>query len=263
MKAITSAGNEQYKQLLNLVHSSRARRTAGLSVLDGIHLVSAFHDEGGRPELIAVSHSGMENPEIGSLMQLLTPKSTLLLSDALFRQLSSVDTPTGILAMIKTPRPDAALPVGEPCVLLENIQDPGNLGSILRSAAGAGIQHALLSKGTVHAWSPRVLRAGMGAHFKLQVHEPVDLAAFAGCFRGRLIATDHRAKTFVFEANLAGLIGLVFGNEGSGISPMLNGLAHERVSIPMPGKIESLNVAAAAAVCLFERVRQLHATSTS
>lgn len=260
MYAITSADNAHYKALLKLAHSSRERRKEGMSLLDGVHLVGAFHDVGGRPELVAVSKSGADNPEIQTLLRTLTPQSKLLLSDALFRQLSSVETPTGILATVRTPQPRGAPPIGESCVLLENIQDPGNLGSILRSAAGAGFKQVLLSKGAVHAWSPRVLRAGMGAHFSLQIYEQVDMLDFARAFRGSVIATSHHDGICVFEADLAGTIALVFGNEGSGVSPALSDLAHERVAIPMPGRVESLNVAAAAAVCLFERVRQTRAT---
>ena len=143
------------------------------------------------------------------------------------------------------------------CIMLEDIQDPGNLGSVLRSAAAAGIEQVFLSKHTVHAWSPRVLRAGMGAHFMLRIHEQCDLLALARRFKGRVIATSHHAKTAVFDADLTGNIALLFGNEGAGLSDALASAAHEVIAIPMPGKIESLNAAAAAAVCLFERLRQL------
>jgi TrmH family RNA methyltransferase len=144
--------------------------------------------------------------------------------------------------------------------MIEDLQDPGNLGSILRSAAAAAVPHVLLSKHSVHAWSPRVLRAAMGAHFLLRIHEGVDLAAAARAYEGRIIATAQRAPRTLFEEDLSGQVALVFGNEGGGISERLLAAAHAVVAIPMPGNTESLNVAAAAAVCLFERVRQLAAT---
>ncbi len=143
--------------------------------------------------------------------------------------------------------------------MLEDIQDPGNLGSILRSAAAAGMQHVFLSAHSVHAWSPRVLRAGMGAHFMLRIYEQCDLPALARGFKGKVIATSQRAKNSVFDADVAGNVAFVFGNEGAGMSAALAAAAHEVVAIPMPGNVESLNIAAAAAVCLFERVRQQHA----
>ncbi len=260
MKKITSADNSRFRALHKLLQSSRGRKQQGLSLLDGIHLVAAYRDQLGLPEQVVVSKSGLGNPEIRALLSALAPLEPLVLSDALFKQLSTVETPTGVLAAVKTPRSHAAPVDIDACVMLEDIQDPGNLGSILRSTAAAGIKHVFLSKGSVHAWSPRVLRAGMGAHFMLQIYEQCDLPALARGFKGRVIATGHRARKPVFDADLTGKVALVFGNEGAGLSDALAGTAHEAVSIPMPGKVESLNVAAAAAVCLFERVRQLQSS---
>src|SRR3990172_8581063 len=171
----TSADNPRFKALYKLLQSSRERRQQGLSLLDGIHLVAAYRDHVGFPEQVVVNQSGLANPEIQALLETLAPCDPLLLNDALFRQLSSVATPTGVIAAIKTPRPPAVAANVDACVMLEDIQDPGNLGSILRTAAAAGIRHVFLSKGSVNAWSPRVLRAGMGAHFILQIYEQCDL----------------------------------------------------------------------------------------
>jgi TrmH family RNA methyltransferase len=256
MKSITAGDNPRFKALHKLLQSSRERREQGLSLLDGIHLVAAYRDHVGLPEQLVVSKSGLHNPEIQALLKALAPLEPLVLTDALFKQLSTVATPTGVLAAIRTPRPPAAPADSDACVMLEDIQDPGNLGSILRSAAAAGIKQVFLSKGSVHAWSPRVLRAGMGAHFMLQIHERCDLPALARAFMGRVIATSHHAKKPVFATDLTGKVALVFGNEGAGLSQALADAAHAVVAIPMPGKAESLNAAAAAAVCLFERVRQ-------
>jgi TrmH family RNA methyltransferase len=180
-----------------------------------------------------------------------------VLGDALFGVLSSVATPTGILAVVETPRPQAMPQRMDACAMPEDLQDPGNLGSILRSCAASGVGHVLLSKGSVHAWSPRVLRAGMGAHFALSIHEEADLLAAARQFEGTRVATQALAPRAVFEVDLKGRVAFMFGNEGSGLSARLLAAADAVVSIPMPGRAESLNVAAAAAVCLFERVRQL------
>ena len=257
MKRITSTANTRYKALLKLAHSSRERRKAGLSLLDGIHLISAYHDHAGVPEEVAVSASMSEQREVRDLLVTLQPLQPLLLTDALFRALSTVETPTGVIAAVRTPQPPAVAAGIESCVMLEDLQDPGNLGSVLRSAAAAGFENVFLSKHSVHSWSPRVLRAGMGAHFMLRLHEQCDLLALARGFNGRVIAASHHAKHSVFDADLTGTIALVFGNEGTGLSSALASVAHEIVAIPMPGKGESLNVAAAAAICLFERVRQL------
>jgi TrmH family RNA methyltransferase len=257
MKRIVSPDNPRFKALLKLVESSRERKKQGLSLLDGPHLVDAYRAHVGLPVELVVSDTGAANPEVRCLVEALTPLTPLLLPDQLFHQLSTVATPTGVLAAVKTPRPRVASSDVDACVMLEDIQDPGNLGSLLRSAAAAGMAHVFLSKLCVQAWSPRVLRAGMGAHFMLSIYEQCDLAALIAGFEGRVIATSHRAKTIVFDADLTGRIALLFGNEGAGVSRGLADAADVTVSIPMPGPAESLNVAAAAAVCLFERVRQL------
>lgn len=256
MKQISSAENARFKSLLKLAHSSRARREQGCSLLDGIHLVAAYLDNAGLPEQIFVSRAGLANPEIGRLLGAAGAREPVVLADTLFRQLSTVETPTGVLAVIATPRPRALPLKVDACVMLEDVQDPGNLGSILRSAAAAGIHHVFMSRHCVHAWSPRVLRAGMGAHFITQIHEQCDLAALARGFKGRVYATSQRSEQSIFDADLAGNTALLFGNEGSGLSPELIAAAHATVAIPMSGKVESLNLAAAAAICLFERVRQ-------
>ena len=257
MRRIVSADNARYKTLLKLAHSSRERRKAGLSLLDGLHLITAYREHVGIPEEVAISAAAFERREIQGLLKAIQPREVLVLTDALFGALSTVETPTGVVAAIKTPRPPSIPGEIGSCVMLEDIQDPGNLGSILRSAAAAGIKQVFLSKGSVHAWSPRVLRAGMGAHFILQIFEQAALLALAHGFNGRVIATAQHAKKTIFGVDLTGRVALLLGNEGAGLSPALAAAAHDIVAVPMPGKIESLNVAAAAAVCMFERVRQL------
>jgi len=257
LKQITSAANPRYQALRKLAQSSQERRRTGLSVLDGVHLAVAYRDHVGPPHSIAVSRSGLANPEVRDLLERMGDVEIIALGDALFAGLSSVATPTGVLAVVATPRARAVPQGMDACVMLEDLQDPGNLGSILRSCAAAGVRHVLLSKGSVHAWSPRVLRAGMGAHFALSIHEEADLIAAARDFPGRLVATRVGAPRAIFDVDLKGSVGLMFGNEGAGLSAALLATAHLVVTIPMPGSAESLNVAAAAAVCLFERVRQL------
>lgn len=259
MKRITSAGNPHFKALRELVVSSRERRKSGLTVLDGVHLVRAYRSGIGVPEQWVVSDAGSKNNIIKQLLNEFPAADILLLNDALFKQISQLVTPTGIVAVVKTPRPDPMPADMDICVMLEDLQDPGNLGSILRSAAAAGVRHVLLSRSAVHAWSPRVLRAGMGAHFMLHIHEQVDLNAAARVFKGTVIAAARNAPRSLYDVDLKGKVALMFGNEGGGLTPALKAVANMEVSIPMPGKTESLNVAAAAAVCLFERVRQLGA----
>jgi RNA methyltransferase, TrmH family len=255
-KTITSGENQRYKELRRLVQSAQARRKSGLSVLDGAHLVAAYRKHHGAPQQLVVSRSGMEDREIRGLAESLAGPDALLLADPLFRHLSTVETPTGILAVVQTPRPQPVPQDMDACVVLEDVQDPGNLGSILRTCAAAGVAHVLLSAGSVHAWSPRVLRAGMGAHFALAIYEQVDLPGAARAFRGTRVATRQGATQSIFGIDLKGKVAFFFGNEGAGLSRELMDAADTVVSVPMPGPVESLNVAAAAAICLFERVRQ-------
>jgi RNA methyltransferase, TrmH family len=256
MILITSTDNPRFRELVGLAESSRDRRQAGLALIDGLHLIESYRQRIGPPEQLVISSRGRHRPEVAVMLARLPNVPLLELSDPLFRRLSSVQTPTDILALIRIPDRQSAPDHPEACVLLEDVQDPGNLGSILRSAAAAGIRRVHLSTQCADPWSPKVLRAGMGAHFHLECFAGVDLGGFAATFPGRLIATHLRARQSVFDVDLTGPIGLIFGNEGAGLSQALLDKAATVVAIPMPGQTESLNIAAAAAVCLFERVRQ-------
>jgi TrmH family RNA methyltransferase len=265
MKFITSRDNPFFRQVIKLEDSARQRKTAGLTLLDGIHLVSAYQLALGAPKSLIVSESGCEDLEIKRFLAGLgtgADADVIVLSDALFREASPVKTPTGIMALISVP-PAASIPVHKNergdsfCVLLEAMQDPGNLGSILRSAAAAGATDVYLSDGCTDAWSPKTLRAAMGAHFLLRIYERSDLATVARAFSGKVIATTLKAEISLYQTRLTGSIAFVFGNEGTGLSDAVLQAASERISIPMPGGTESLNAAAAAAVCFFERVRQV------
>jgi TrmH family RNA methyltransferase len=256
LKLIRSRENPRFKLLRQLAASTRERRKAGLALLDGVHLISAYRASGGVPEQLIISETGAARAEAAQLAADMTGPAVLMLSDALFSDIAQVATPTGIVALIRTPKPHALPQVIERCLMLENIQDAGNLGSILRSAAAAGICTVLLSSGCAFAWSSKVLRAGMGAHFGLDIHDNADLLAAAARLSGPLICTSSHAEKSLYQADLRGPLGWAFGNEGSGLSEALSAAAAEQLRIPMPGGSESLNVAAAAAICLFEQVRQ-------
>jgi TrmH family RNA methyltransferase len=163
-----------------------------------------------------------------------------------------------LLALVQTP---ALTPPEKPqfALLLENIQDPGNLGGMLRSAAAAGVEVAYLSKGCADAWSPKTLRGGQGAHFVLPIVEHADLTQVINDFKGQTLAADMQGES-LYTLDLTGAVAFVIGNEGAGLSNDIMTAADKSISIPMAGnqygKVESLNAAAAAAVCLFERARQ-------
>lgn len=255
-KRITSRDNAQFKQLVKLATSSRERKAVGATLLDGPHLVSAYHASGRVAESLVVADGALDNPEIRGLFERAGAKQRLIMPDRLFGDIAQVATPTGITAVIATPDNPPLPEQLETCLLLDELQDWGNVGSILRTAVAAGIRQVFLSPGSVFAWSPKTLRAGQGAHFFLDIHEGVDLVALARRHPGAVIATEVRATKTIYETDLHGATAWAFGNEGAGLSAALAGAATQRVRIPMPGAAESLNVAAAAAICLFEQVRQ-------
>jgi len=256
IKRISSRDNALFKRLARLASSARVRREQGATLLDGPHLLAAYRAAGGIAEVVVASESAYARAEIRQLFGAAPASARALMSDRLFAEIAQVVEPVGLLAVIRTPALPAAPARIETCLLLDGIQDPGNMGSMLRTAAAAGVRHVFLSKGCVFAWSPKVLRAGQGAHFFLAIHEHAALAEVAGGYRGTVATTDVRTGASLFEVDLRGPVAWIFGSEGAGVSPELAAAAALRLRIPMPGATESLNVAAAAAVCLFEQVRQ-------
>lgn len=256
MKRISSRDNPFFKELHKLASSARQRRRAGQTLLDGAHLLQAYLAAGGKPQHLLVTESALHNDEAAALLHSLTEVPLTQLDDGLYAGLSELKTPSGILALINIPDHLATPAQGNFCLLLEDIQDPGNLGSMLRSAAAAGCDAVFLSQGCADAWSPKVLRAGMGGHFSLNIHESVDIPAVAAAFAGQVLAASLAAKINLYDCDLRGGLAIAVGNEGAGLSASLLAAAGRHITIPMPGNVESLNAAAAAAVCLFEAVRQ-------
>jgi len=257
MQRITSRQNPRLKEAARLVRSARDRRKAGRCVLEGEHLVAVYQARHGSPETLIVTEEALASDPARAIAAR-DPGHTLIVPAALFAELSTLPAGVGMLAVVPTPLPPAPVPA-DFCLLLDDVQDPGNAGSMLRSAAAAGVTQVLLSKHCVFAWSPKVLRAGQGAHFHLEIHEDIDLPGWAAAYRaagGAVVATVAAGGSDLFATALAGRIALAVGNEGAGVSPALAAQATLRVTIPMPGGTESLNAAAAAAVCLFECVRQ-------
>jgi TrmH family RNA methyltransferase len=253
MKLIQSRENPFFRSLKRLADSGRERRKTGQTLLDGVHLVEAFEAAFGTVEALIVAESALAGGEIAGFVE---GRETVVLADSLMRDLGLVDTPSGLLGLVKMPGANVPVNLKIDAILLDGVQDPGNVGTLLRTAAAAGIEQALLAPGCASAWSPKVLRAGQGAHFALAIHEEVDLAGFMANYAGTTAVTCLDGATSLYAARLEGAVAWVFGAEGLGVRPELIAAAGLRVKIPMPGAVESLNVAAAAAVCLFEMVRR-------
>jgi TrmH family RNA methyltransferase len=256
MKSIRSGDNPFFRELAKLAGSARQRGNSNQTLLDGTHLLAAYLDAGSAPQHILLNKAALRDDEIAALLGRVGDVPVTQLDDKLFARLSELKTPTGILALIDIPQARVPAAQSRFALLLEDIQDPGNLGSILRSAAAAGCDAVFLSKGCADAWSPKVLRAAMGGHFPLSIHEKQELSAMARSFPGTLLATGLQAARSLYDCDLRGEVAFMMGNEGAGLSAGLLNLAMEKISIPMHGGVESLNVAAAAAICMFEAARQ-------
>lgn len=260
MQLIRSRDNGFFKSLKRLAESGAERRKTGRTLLDGMHLVEAYEQSFGPVETLIVAESALA---AGGIARVVQGRAIVVLADALMRNLGLVETPSGLLAVATMPEAPAAVDLENDAILLDGVQDPGNVGAILRTAAAAGVRQALLGPGCASAWSPKVLRAGQGAQFALAVHEDADLATFMTAYRGTTAATCLDGVTSLYDAEWQGPVAWVFGAEGQGVRPELIAAARLRVRIPMPGAVESLNVAAAAAVCLFECLRRREAAAGS
>ena len=226
-------------------------------MLEGEHLIAVYGARHGAPETLIVTDVALARPLVRALAERFGER-TLIVSELLLGALATLPASIGMLAVVATPQ-SLVREHADFCLLLDDVQDPGNVGSMLRSAAAAGVAQVLLSKRCAFAWSPKVLRAGQGAHFCVDILEDVDLAAWAVSYReggGQVVATVAEGGTSLYAVSLAGRVALAIGNEGAGLSAELAAQATQRVTIPMSGGFESLNAAAAAAVCMFECVRQ-------
>ena len=264
IKSITSRDNPVFKELRKVAGSASARRQMSQTLLDGVHLCQSYLDNGLLPIRCIVSDSACQNPEVAAIFARCENlgSSCLVFSDALFSSFSQVEQGVALIFLIDIPSHtyvDIDAITGS-CLLIDKIQDPGNFGSMLRSAAAAGIGAVFCSTGTAAAWSPKVLRAGMGAHFLLDIVENADLSnLIPELIRHTsrpVIATSPHASHSLYQTDLNKPVAWLFGNEGQGVDDALLALSSHRVSIPQPGKMESLNVAASAAICFFEQVRQ-------
>ena len=256
-KHIISRDNPVFKQLKKFADNARERRTEGKTLLDGVHLIESYLDAFGEPDLIIIPE-GKSSVEATGLIQNLADIPTIMLPTLMFAELTPVASATGILALVKIPQ----LPVPEQpsfVLMLEDIQDPGNIGSMLRTAAASGVDVVYLSTSCTDAWSPKALRGGQGAQFVLPIIERVDLIKALQEFDGNSYATAMQGES-LYAQNLSGPSAFVIGNEGAGLRKQTIEAATKRITIPMAnnglGSVESLNAGAAAAVCLFERMRQ-------
>ncbi|MFT3779794.1 MAG: RNA methyltransferase [Ottowia sp.] len=242
---ITSRDNPLVKDLKRLAQDGGAYRKQGRVWVEGDHLCRAALARGVRPQLAVFSESFWPSALAG---QALAAIKTVVLDEALMAHVSGLESPAPVAFVIDLPAAPALLP-DAPTVVLDRVQDAGNAGSILRSAAAFGFAQVAALTGTAGLWSPKVLRAGMGAHFGLRLVEGLvldDLAAL----QVPLLATSSHEGELLHRAALPWPCAWVLGHEGQGVDPRIEARAAQRLRIAQPGGEESLNVAAAAAICL-------------
>jgi TrmH family RNA methyltransferase len=243
---IKSRDNAQVKRWAKLVRDSRLRRSERRVLIEGPHLVAAALSAGIRPAALLATDAALAKPEIGSLVRQ-SRIEPVVLSAAVFDAIADAETPPGIAAEI--PLPD--LKRDGSVVFLEGVQDAGNVGAIIRSAAAFGVAGVTLDRQCADPWSPKVLRAAMGGHFAVGIRQVDDLGTAIAGFGGRTVCTVVKGGRPLRDVQLTSRTGWIFGAEGAGLSAEIASQADERVTIPMAGG-ESLNVAAAAAICLYE-----------
>jgi TrmH family RNA methyltransferase len=256
MKHIESRANPLYKQLYKW-QSSAGRREEPI-LLEGINLCESWLALGKQPKYAIFDLERVSQPQLSAFIDRLNPDVCLTMSSSLLGNLSSVDTDQGILFVAQPTLHPIPEKISETIVLLDRLQDPGNVGAILRTCAAAGIKRVFASVGTAGLWSPKVLRSAQGAHFMLKLHEQTDLQALTSALAVPLIVTTLGHASDLYMTALPKHAAWVFGNEGQGVTPDLLARADMRIKIMHDRAVESLNVTVASAICLFEQRRQHH-----
>lgn len=268
MLHISSRDNSLYKRLIRLTQGRRRQHGEKTAVsdhlmpetivLEGVHLCQEWLQRRGQPVRAVFDMQRLEeSAELQGLARCLDDRLTVSMDSALIRPISHIAAGQGVFFLVHHHAPELPERIVHPCLWLDRIQDPGNVGTLLRTAAAAGIAHAYLSAGCASAWSPRVLRSAQGAHFRVTVYEQLDLMKLHERLDVPLCATavDERAVS-LYDGLIPTPCAWVFGNEGQGVDQRLLAVAERCVYIPQEPMVESLNVAIAAGICLFEQRRQ-------
>jgi RNA methyltransferase, TrmH family len=260
---IRSRDNALLKRIVRLAEHGRFRRDEGTGLAEGWHLIRALLEAPGfgreALQAVALSESVLGHRDAVEMRGLLDGVPIHVIDSRVFGRIGESDGPNAAIGLFTLPpEQDAATLVsqGGLQLWLDAVQDPGNVGALIRTAAAAGATAVVLGTGCADAWSPRVLRAGMGGHFALRVvSTPLD-AQLVTRFPGSIVAMERDGGASLFSVPLPEDCAFLLGNEGAGLSPQVAALADSRVTIPMAGRVESLNVAAAGAVICFEVLRR-------
>jgi TrmH family RNA methyltransferase len=256
---ITSVHNPKIQSVRKLQTQAKARREEQAFVIEGVRLAEESLQAGWAAQQVffteQLDHRGKAVVDGFSALGVHTEQVT----EAVMNAVSETETPQGLIVVLKMgtiPIPTAL----DFVLILDGIHDPGNLGTILRSAAAAGVQAVLLAPGCADAWAPKVLRAGMGAHFHLPINSSgwaeIKLTLKRSSTRMKVFLADPAAGISYTNADYRSPVALIVGGEAAGAGSEAASLAEKHVHIPMPGGSESLNAGIAASILIFEAVRQ-------
>ena len=252
---ITSDKNTTVKLVKALLAQARQRKKYGQTVVEGVHLIDAALRSDYPFVQILLSESARSHAEVQQILtRLPTYTPILTLSDSLYESIRSLGTGIDIMAILTVPAPGLSM-IDEDCLILNDVQDSGNVGTLLRTAAAVGIRHILCTSATAQAWSPKTLRAGMGAQFALSIYEGLSTQDILDYVQVPLLATSSHTDTLIYDHNLSAPVAWIMGHEGQGVSDELMQCATP-IALPQPNGQESLNVAIAGSLCLYETLRQ-------
>lgn len=252
---ITSEKNQMVKLVKALLTQSRQRKKLQQTVIEGIHLIdSAMRIDYPFVQII-VAESAQTNIEVQHILSRLpTYTPVLTVADSLYKSIRSLGTGIDIMAVITIPSRTLSV-IDHDCLILNDVQDSGNVGTLLRTAAAVGISTVVCTPATAQAWSPKTLRAGMGAQFALTIYEGIMVSEILANVKAPLLATSSHIDTLIYQHDLSNPVAWVMGHEGKGVCDELMQSATP-IALPQPNGQESLNVAIAGSLCLYETLRQ-------
>ena len=259
---IESDANPKVKRWRRLAAEPKFVKREGAAILEGIHLLQTVLEKRSvkvAAVMLPAVRTTAEAQALARRAAEIFGARIYILADRLYDSISPVENGVGVMCEVAVPEaPDADRWAEADALYLDGVQDAGNVGTLIRTAAAAGVRVVAAGPGTAGLWTPRVLRAGMGGHFAVDLIEGISIERFRELYKGRLLAADARGGSNLFGAGdytAAGPVCWMMGAEGPGLSEKALALSDERYWIPIEG-VESLNVGAAAAVCLFDSARR-------
>lgn len=254
MTIISSAQNPTIKHAHALLTNHRARKKSGQTVLEGVHLIDAYLAKDLAVDKLIISETAINHPEISPILARIDEKAILIITDKLYKEIRTLGDGVNVMAIIDVPTQTLAT-ITDDCLILNGVQDAGNAGTLLRSASSVGITTIITTTGSASLWSPKCLRAGMGAQFSLEIIEQVSTDILLKSIQTPLYATSSHVDKVIYDHDLTDKVAWVLGHEGQGVEPAILSQA-TAIALPQPGGQESLNVGVAGSICFYEMLRQ-------